>query len=395
MLSIASKIKSLMSQKKILLTNSYAVNNGDMALVIALAEQLTKRGYSVSIATFYYLYLKEKYPQLHLIRELLDYRILNRFTFLKGLFLRINFFFNRNYRDHDWFISSPGGYVNSYYGLKRCLLPLVVAKKDQKKTAIYSQSIGPLNQRDRKLLTRFSKSIDAILVRDAYSVDCIQSITCYSQILKTKDAAFLLEPKVSIAAANTRKVAVSVREWAFDNRSGNAFGDLVIALCRIALNRGYEIEFISTCQGVPKYRDDSKVAAAFAHALVNENSTWKTRVSVNSQYFTVHQLQERLNSQYSFTIGTRLHMCILSMINGIPAFNISYEVKGIECYRYLGLEHCSIDYNEPIPTATISFQNFIEHLSEIRDTVQTKIKEVHKESVASLDEFLQRMETQA
>src|SRR5215207_223487 len=102
-------------KKKVLLVNSFAVNNGDLALVIALYEQLVKHGYEVSIATFYYDFLKSKYPNIPFIRELLDYRHIKGGTFVKKIFSRINFFFNKAYRNHDVFIACPGGYVNSYY----------------------------------------------------------------------------------------------------------------------------------------------------------------------------------------------------------------------------------------------------------------------------------------
>ena len=379
-----------MSIKKILLTNSYAVNNGDMALVLALVGQLSKRGYTVSIATFYYTFLKKHYPQLLLVRELLDYRFL-RYNFIKKLFLLINFRFNKKYRTNDLFISSPGGYVNSYYGLRRCLLPLIEAKKIGKKTAIYSQSVGPLNDRDKRLLSEFSKQIDTILVRDTFSWDCIHSIKCYSDVMLTKDAAFLLEPRESRAPVDCKKVAVSVREWGFDGRSGSDFESLIITLCKLTLQAGYEIEFISTCQGVPGYRDDSQMALKIYQQLLNANQNWHTKLSLSTNYITVFQLQEKLNKEYAFTIGTRLHMCILSMINGIPAFNISYEVKGLECYQYLDLANCSVDYNEPTPSASKSFLYFLENLSSIKNTVVQKTKTVHQECIDSLEVFLKRM----
>ena len=97
------------------------------------------------------IYKKEKIqPSLASIRELLDYRILNRFLFLKGLFFA-DIFFNPNYRITTGLLAVPW-YVNSYMAWKRCLLPLVVARKIRKETAIYSQSIGPWIS-DRKLLT--------------------------------------------------------------------------------------------------------------------------------------------------------------------------------------------------------------------------------------------------
>ena len=46
-------------KNRILITNAYAVNNGDMALVVALLQALQNKGYDVSIATFHYKFLKK------------------------------------------------------------------------------------------------------------------------------------------------------------------------------------------------------------------------------------------------------------------------------------------------------------------------------------------------
>lgn len=362
-----------------------------MALMIALYNQLKARGYTVSIATFYYTFIKEKYPDLPIIRELIDYRFLKKRKFLKKIFFTINFIFNKSYYNHDVFIASPGGYVNSYYGIKDCLLPLVQAKRLLKKTAIYSQSVGPLNERDKARLTKFSNDIDVILVRDDYSKNCISSFPCHSHVFQTKDAAFLLPPRKSTAPASSKIVAVSVREWQYDNRNMKGFMDMIREFCEILLVRGYSIEFISTCQGIKNYRDDSTVAYAIRDALVKATPDFSQHVSVNSTYHTYYELSELLNTRYACVVGTRLHMCLLSLINGVPSFNISYEVKGRECYKYLGLENYSVDFNEPLVEALKKFNDFIENHRNIQVTLPDKLLSVHNESKIMLDLFLQKM----
>jgi colanic acid/amylovoran biosynthesis protein len=376
---------------RILLTNSYAVNNGDMALVLALYEELISRGYSVTIATFHFTFLKEKYPALPLIREILDRKSLKGGTFVKKLFLRLNYIFNKEYQNHDVYIGSPGGYMNSFYGLKRCLLPLVEAKKRGKKTAVYSQSIGPLNDRDKALLTKYSTSIDMILVRDDYSRECISSIKHHSKVFQTKDAAFLIPPRQSKADASCRTVAVSVREWSHEHRDMDNFAKMIQHFCEVVLNKGFNIEFISTCQGVPNYRDDSKIALKIRELIVSLNPSFEKRIAVDTQYHTFVDLVDRLNSKYCFTIGTRLHMCILSLINGTPAFNISYEVKGLECYKYLGMENYSVDYNESQHSAEGKFNSFVENHKTIQATLLSMLSPLQKESKESLDRFIHEM----
>jgi polysaccharide pyruvyl transferase WcaK-like protein len=380
---------------RILITNSFAVNNGDAALVTALYHALRDKGYSVTIATYYFEFLRKQYPELPFIRELGDFYLLRKLPFLRPYFMRLNFLLNRKYRGHDMIVSSPGGYVNSYYDIRTSLLPLILAKKSakrtRKKTAIYSQSIGPLNTSDRAYFVEASRYIDRILVRDDFSLEFMEGLDCRAGFRQTRDAAFLIPPKRSSAPVDSRKVAVSVREWKFDDRKMDRYIDLVKSLCTHVLKRGYSIEFLSTCQGVPGYRDDSRVAAQVREALLAADPSLAPLVSVNTSYYRVDDLTNYLNRTFAFTIGTRLHMCILSMLNGVPAFNISYEVKGVECYRYLGLEAYSVDFNESGDIAAGKLQTFVDQEGSIRRHLEDRLNELHRESREHLDLFLSDM----
>ena len=377
-------------KNRILITNAYAVNNGDMALVVALLQALQNKGYDVSIATFHYKFLKSKYPQLPLLRELLDYKLPINATFFKRFFLKLNYFVNNNYKNFDIYIGSPGGYMNSYYGLKKCLLPLVAAKKSNKKTAVYSQSIGPLNQRDTNLLSEFGKSSDMFLVRDNYSRICAETALPSSKILQTKDAAFLLKPRKS-AANNSKLVAISVRSWKHDNRNMNLYYEMMQSISEKVLEKGFDIEFISTCQGVENYVDDSKTALIIQESLIKKNQSFQNRVNVDSKFYNFFELMEILNSKYTFVVGTRLHMCILSLINGTPAFNISYEIKGKYCYEYIGYQDYTVDFNETTEEASTKFDTFLNDVSDMKNSLYETILPVHEESLESLNLFLDKM----
>lgn len=380
-----------MSKKtKILLTNGYAVNNGDMALVIALYLSLKKKNYAVSIATFHYEFLKEQYPELPLVRELLDYKFPVGATFVKKIYLKLNFIFNKKYRSFDAYIGSPGGYMNSYYGLKKCLLPLIEAKKINKKTAVYSQSVGPLNKRDINLLNLYSNFIDVLLVRDQFSRICVDNTDCNSKIIQTKDAAFLLEPRES-NLKNNKLIGVSVRSWKHDNRNMEAYYELIQLYCERILENGFDIEFISTCQGVPDYVDDSKTASIIEGKILQKTPEYSMRVKVDTSFHTYFELMNILNTRYTFVIGTRLHMCILSLINGTPAFNISYEIKGKECYSYLGLEDYTIDFNASKNEALTKLDLFIENNRIIKQNLFDTVLAIHKESQDDLDLFLKTL----
>jgi colanic acid/amylovoran biosynthesis protein len=187
-------------------------------------------------------------------------------------------------------------------------------------------------------------------------------------------------------------VAVSVREWTHDKRDMESFLKMIESFCEVVLNKGFDIEFVSTCQGVRGYRDDSQVAAVVRDRIMEKYPDMIGRITVDSSYHTYYELVDLLNTKYCFTVGTRLHMCILSLINGTPAFNVSYEVKGVECYKYLGLEKYSVDFNEPFVTAQEKFESFLENYKSIRGSLLDRLLPIHEESKVSLNTFLKEVD---
>ena len=142
------------------------------------------------------------------------------------------------------------------------------------------------------------------------------------------------------------------------------------------IDNGNRVEFISTCQGLKNYVDDSKIAKEIVQSL---NEEYKTKVTVNDEYNSLNELRSKL-SEYKFVIGTRLHMCILSIMAGVPAFNISYEVKGKECYKMLNLSEYSIDYNANIDESLSKIEKFIINNKELRKICIEKAKIMNEEA---------------
>lgn len=374
--------------KKVLITHAMPVNNGDAALVSALYQLLISRGFEVSIASYYYSVVKKKYPGLPIIRELADYYFLRKLPFLKPLFMRLNFWLNSNYRNNDVFIACPGGYVNSYYQLEYALLPLRLAHNYGKKTAIYSQSVGPFDLKDEKLFSAASKYIDNVLVRDEYSMQTMKQINYPGDYFQTKDAAFLLKA-VKTDRQKSKKVAVSVREWNFDERNMSHYVDMVSTICFQLIEKGYFIEFLSTCQGVPGYKDDSQTAIKIQKNLAEKFNIQKG-VNVDSSYYNLEDLMSKLK-EYDFVVGTRLHMCILSWVCSVPALNISYEVKGKECYKYLGIPKYSIDFNENVEQAARICNDFISEVDAIKEEVYTRVDSIRLEGNKDFEKFMDNM----
>ena len=209
------------------------------------------------------------------------------------------------------------------------------------------------------------------MARDEISYNNVKS---YKNTIKTNDAAFLLNSKESKNKENI--IGISVRQWGFEGRSKDKYIELIRNIVVKCIDNGNKVEFISTCQGIPNYVDDSKIANVIKNGL---DEKYKKEVVVNEKYYSLNQLREYIN-KFKFIIGTRLHMCILSTLSGIPAFNISYEVKGKECYKILDLLEFSIDYNDDINISLAKLQKFIDQNETLKNVYAEKANEMNKEA---------------
>jgi polysaccharide pyruvyl transferase WcaK-like protein len=375
-----------MSKEKILIVNAIPLNNGDAALVFSLYNKLKEKGHQVKIATYYFNEVSKKYPKYSFVREIGEAYIFRKLPILKFWLFPILFYFSKPHRKADVIIGAPGGYINSNYRIKSSLSVFKSAKKHQKKTAVYAQSVGPLSEKDssyfKNILTKY---IDFLWVRDTYSLQVVKDLDVPNEKYKlTKDFAFVIKD-IIIKKYSTKKVAFSVREWQYDHRNKKQYISLIVSLVNTLTDNGYEVIFLSTCQGEPTYKDDAVLATEIYRQLTD-----KTHVSVDKNYYVLPKFIDRLND-FDFVMGTRLHMCILAMTQLIPAFNISYEVKGKETYKYLDMEKYSIDYNDKIETSITSLQDFIEHFSEIKTDLKSKIPAIRKEVMDDFEYFYEKV----
>jgi colanic acid/amylovoran biosynthesis protein len=373
---------------RILINNTALRNNGDVLLVESLALALKKRGHAVSIATSYREIAKENFPFSDVCREVFGekLRIFRRrwFADIASIFLLI---FSKTYRKADLVIGAPGGYLNSFYGFFWKMNIYRWSKVFGKRVAIFSQSVGPLTDRDKNNILVASKYIDRLFVRDLISREwSLNSGISHNKVILTDDAAFLTEPHRSKNWDASQKAIFSVREWKYEGRNIEKYVEMIKSMVRVTVLNGYEVEFISTCQGVAGYIDDSSLAKKIAAQLADEGIT----VEVVEKYMSLKELKISVE-RAQFVVGTRLHMCLLAILAGIPAFNISYEKKGAECYASLDMPDFSIDYNESEELANFRFTNFISRLKQARSHILCAAEEKNKLVNECLDQFLREI----
>lgn len=366
---------------KILIDNTVPMNNGDAALVFSIGDLLEEKGHEVTYAGTQYEESAILYPDKRWIDSILSKRIV-KIPFLGYIVLFLYVLFNQEIKKYDAVISAPGGYVNSYYSsLKRKLQLLTLYKKiNHQKIYIYSQSIGPLNRKDEILVKTLFPKFDLIYVRDEISFQRINDLGLADNIKQTKDAAFLLD-RLYYDDIKKETIAISVRSWGFDDRNEEVYIKLIHNIIRYFSDKKYEIVFLSTCQGIESYRDDSKMAKKIYDLLP---ANLKNNVVIDDKYYNLYDLRQKLK-EFKFVIGTRLHMCILSWLSSTAALNISYEEKGKECYKYLNLEEFSLDYNYS-GEVNLILDRFIE-INE--NQTFEKIAEIKKESLLYFNKMIE------
>ncbi|MGL5693321.1 MAG: polysaccharide pyruvyl transferase family protein [Peptostreptococcaceae bacterium] len=375
--------------KKILIANAVPTNNGDAALVFGLYEKLKKLGYDVLISTVKYDTITKIYPDKNWIKSEYDFTKLQKGIFklvpsLRKKVLESKIKNNPIYKDIDFIISAPGGYINSYYGFEDKFYCMELMKELHGcKLIMYSQSVGPLNDYDKDVLDRYINSFELFMVRDQVSYDNVKQ---YNNIIKTNDAAFLLEYETD-HKEKENKIAISVREWKHDGRDKERYINLMKSIAKMCVDSGHKVEFVSTCQGLSNYVNDSVIANQIKDELEEK---YKENVEVNDNFYTLNELREYIR-QFKFVIGTRLHMCILSVMAGVPAFNISYEVKGKECYNILNLSDYSIDYNGNIDESLEKIQYFIDNNKELETVYRDKAKEMNEEANKYFDYVIENI----
>jgi len=374
-------------QKKIIISSAVPLNNGDAALVFSLADALSGIGFQISFSTYHYALVKSIYHDRHFIKEITDFTLFRKLPQIKKIAVRSLFGFKRAYRNADAFIAAPGGYLNDYYGFAHTLELLRKAKLSGKKTGIYAQSVGPVGAKSISLLLYYQQFIDLLLVRDIKSAELLREIG-YNQekFLIVEDGAFLLKP-YSMPKQKTLHAAISVRAWKHDNRNSKKYISLIIGLVTKLVENGYQITFLSTCQGLEKYTNDALMAQQIVEQMPE---AIKSSCTVDAAFYPFEAFRERLND-FNLVVGTRLHMCILSLLAHVPAFNISYEFKGRECYQYLDVPELSCDYNAIPEEAVAQLEHLLAHLPSYRKKLKEQTRMLHKNSHKHLDVFIEML----
>lgn len=258
----------------------------------------------------------------------------------------------RAYQEADVVLSAPGGFLSDHYSLEPRMRGFELALRLGKPVVLCAQSVGPFwKPESRKRVGEVLSRLTALCVRDTASVVCLQDCgVAEGRIHETADAAFLwrgLAPELFREHSGPpRLLALCFRAWPPGGRG--EIGKLVekaVAFCRHLLAAGpYQLRFLSTCQGMQGYVDDSELARRIVGSLSAQE---EERCEIEARRLSTRELIHAYGECDAY-LGMRLHGALLSLLGGTPAMGLGYEAKTEQIFRQLDLSEYQVEFRAPV-----------------------------------------------
>jgi colanic acid/amylovoran biosynthesis protein len=248
----------------------------------------------------------------------------------------------QSYRDADLVISTPGGFLHEYYDIETTLRGFGIAARLGKTLVLFAQSIGPFSTAARReAVGRALAPAALIAVRDSLSVRHLADCGIAGErVVQVPDAVFLwrrfTRELYAAKSGPPKRAGFCFREWPRgDDEQRRRIIVKARRLVEHVASRGVqELVFVSTCQGVPGYVDDSELSIRIVAGL---DPSLRRLCVVDRRRYHPEELIRVLAGCDIFA-GMRLHACLLAMLGGTPAMGLAYESKTPEIYRQLGLK---------------------------------------------------------
>jgi polysaccharide pyruvyl transferase WcaK-like protein len=302
------------------------------------------------------------------------------------------------YREADIVLSAPGGFLHDHYEIAGRLDSLEFALNLGKKVMIFAQSIGPFwkSKSIRRVREVFNR-IPVICVRDEISRDHLLACgVAENRIRVTADAAFLLHERAGTCfrprSGAVRRIGLCFRFWPHSTATTEETISKGSALAaRLLGQRETTLHFISTCQGVPGYIDDSELAVRVVNALP---ARLRDRCEVDRQRYCTPELQRKLAELDAF-IGMRLHGCLLAMLGGTPTVGLAYEAKTPEIFGQMGLRAWQLPFEAEEELWIERADALLEQAPEIHAQLQPTLDHMRTRAQANLAALQELMEDSA
>jgi polysaccharide pyruvyl transferase WcaK-like protein len=275
-----------------------------------------------------------------------------------------------------------------------------LAKILGKPTFLGAQTIGPLNKRWTRLLTRkFLEKVDVITLREGFSKKVIDDLGVKHNIVKVvPDDAFDISPinredaldillKEGVDINKIRRegkkiIAITTRAWwERDDKNAPLKVSLEEIINFLAKKNNNYIIFVPTSFYEGPGDDDAKTAKE----IINRAGVWgSANLKVLSGKYNWNQLKGILGLT-DIAIGTSYHSIVFAISMGIPTLGLYgddyYRLKIGGFFNLMDFEDLAIDVRRLNKEKLIStLENFLERENVLRERLTKKIDEIKNDS---------------
>lgn len=302
--------------------------------------------------------------------------------------------------DSDVVISKGGSFLYSFKGMRgnlffiRMIFPLYLAKRFSVSTYIYSQSIGPFQNRTAEFLFNLIiPTLDGVYLRESSCLKFIKNKTPNIHIIS--DSAFALKydtQKLAFTLAKEPKIAITARPHKFESQEKqDNYVNGLVELIRTARRDNYIIYLIAQVTGPTAGEDDRNALIKLKSYFLDD-----PEVVYISNDFCPRELK-LIYSQMCLVVGTRLHSTIFSLGALTPSINIAYHgTKSEGIMGRLGLADYVI-HIEAINNQNIVqlYQKAITNKNSIIEQLNEKLPDLNLELLNAMHQVLRPAKSKA
>lgn len=269
------------------------------------------------------------------------------------------------------------GTLRGDFSLYRLLHPFILAKIFNKKTVIFSQSLGPFKSKLSKKIMNFSlRYIDKIFVREYETLILLEKNNVFipkEKINFCPDIAFTLDSKLGNKIINIQKnklnIGMTVVDFNFKNsHSKEKYIDSLIDVFT-KVTKLHDVHFYIFPQVLNKHPETHTEDLRLAKQIRDRVST--KNVTLLEGNFECIDLVETYADMDIF-IATRLHSSIFATSKCVPAINIAYHgTKSQGTFKLLNCSEFVFKIDEMDPQALV---NCVLHLIDNKNAVKARIE---------------------
>lgn len=329
-------------------------NSGDDALLYAIIDSLRKYMKDIRI-----LVLSESPKDTRLTFQVDAEKRFNLFSVVKSL------------KKSKMLLNGGGSLIQdatSSLSLYYYLFVMQCAKMLGLKVYLYANGIGPIKNRNLKLVSKVTDKVDLITLRDRISADELKRIgVCTPEVKITADPAIILEASSDNAISaifekekipcGKKYIGISVRNW---SKNDDQFVQKLAKIIDYACDK-YDLVPVF----IPmRYPVDAKFSESVSLEMKNKSYVIQGKYSVSDTIGIVRKME--------FVIGMRLHTLIYAASGGVPLIGLIYDPKNKGFMEYIGQHRMSSVENICVEEMEKFIDEIAQDCGEIRRETEKK-----------------------